>query len=48
MPARRERVREHREVERRVVRDEHRAVEQREQLVCDLGEARRASDVLVA
>ena len=47
-PRARERVLEHRQVEAGVVRDEHGAVEQLEQLGSDLGEARRGGNVLVA
>ena len=44
----RERVLEHRQVEAGVVRDEHGAVEELEQLARDLAEAWRGGDVLVA
>ena len=48
MPVQRERVLEHRQVERDVVRDEHGAVEQLEQLASDLAEGRRGHNILVA
>ena len=41
----REPVPEHREVERRVMGDEHRVLEQTEQLTCELDEGRRTGDV---